>query len=304
MKKGFKTGIKLINGIIIVSLLLINCGSSRELAITNSNLVRAAATKLPADFAAIWDKRHQEKESLAAVTKINELIKENPSSYELLIIGARANYIYADGHLYIKMTEENEAAIKEEQKKVYDVAIQYSEKAMALDPTFRKAVLGGTKVEEAINGLGKDYIDAIFWRYASLARWSRLEGTTTLLKNKGKFSQMIKRVEALDPNYFFGAVYRFYGGAETLSPAGSMTKGKENFEKAIKVENNYFGNHVLYADVWATKKGDSKLFDKELNFAINSKPEVLGKPEWVPEQIVEQMKAKKIITEKDQRNLD
>jgi prepilin-type processing-associated H-X9-DG protein len=304
MNKGFKTGIKLINGIIILSLLLANCGSSRELAITNSNLVRAAATKIPADFAAIWDKRHIEAESLKAVNKINELVKENPSSYEYLIIASRANYVYADGHLYFKMTEENEAAIKTEQKKHYDASIQFAEKAMALDPTFRTAVLGGTKVEEAINGLGKDYIDAIFWRYAALARWSRLEGTTTLLKNKGKFSQMVKRVEALDPNYFFGAVYRFYGGAETLSPAGSMTKGKENFEKAIKVETNYFGNHVLYADVWATKKGDVALFKKELNLVINAKPEVLGKPEWVPEQIIEQGKAKKIIQEIEARNLD
>ncbi len=280
------------------------CGTSREVAISDSNLVRSTTNQVPADFQKQWEKRHIEAELKGIITKLDQLTKDNPSSYELLIMASRANYIMGDGPLYLKMTEENESAIKEEQKKFYDASISYAEKAMALDSNFRKAVVGGAKVELAIENLGKDYIDSIYWRYAALARWSRLEGTVTLLKNKGKFAQMVKRIEALDPNYFFGAVYRFYGGSETLTPGGSMTKGKENFEKAIKVENNFFGNHVLFADVWASKKRDGKLFDKELNFVINAKPEVLGKPEWVPEQIIEQMKAKKIITEKDQRNIE
>jgi tetratricopeptide (TPR) repeat protein len=175
---------------------------------------------------------------------------------------------------------------------------------MSLQPDFKKKVKGGASIEDSLELLGKDYIDAIYWRYAALARWSRLEGTATLLRNKGKFTKMIKRVEALDPNYFFGAVYRYYGGAETLSPTGSMAKGKEYFEKAIALENRFFGNHVLYADIWAAKKLDKDLFVKELNFVINNKPEILGRPEWVPEQIIEQEKAKKFLKEIDTRNFD
>jgi tetratricopeptide (TPR) repeat protein len=285
-------------------LFTVYCGTSREVAITDSNLVRSTSTTIPKEFTSLWEKRHIEADCKKAIEEADKLVKQNPSSYELLIMASRLNYVYGDGHLYLKIKEDNETAIKEEQKKYYDASIQYAEKAMALEPNFRKAVVGGAKVEEAINSLGKDYIDSIYWRYAALARWSRLEGTTTLLKNKAKFSQMVKRIEVLDPNYFFGAVYRFYGGSETLSPAGSMTKGKENFDKALKTEPNFFQNSVLFADVWATKKRDRALFEKLLNFAIKSKPEVLGKPEWLPEQIIEQNKAKKIIGELEARNLD
>jgi tetratricopeptide (TPR) repeat protein len=287
-----------------ICLFLTFCGTSREVAITDSNLVRSTSTQIPADFLKLWEKRHIESELKVIIPRLNQLTKDNPSSYELLIMAARANYIMADGPLYLKLNDDNEALIKEEQKKSYDAAISFAEKAMALDPNFRKAVVGGAKVEEAINNLSKDYIESIYWRYASLSRWSRLEGTTTILKNKAKATQMAKRVEALDPNFLYGAAYRFFGSSETLSPAGSAAKGKEFFEKSIKIENNFFGSHVLYADIYATKKGDVKLFDKELNFVINSKPEALGKPELIPEQIIEQQKAKKILTEKDQRNLE
>lgn len=280
------------------------CGTSRGVAISDSDVVRSEAKKLPADVAKLWEKRHIEADLAAALPLIEDLVQKNPANYDYLIIAARAFYTYADGHVFLRLTEETEKQVKPELSKNYDKAIQYAEKAMALNPDFRKKVVGGSSVEDALDLLGADYIDSIYWRYAALARWSRLEGTVTLLKNKGKFTKMVKRVEALNPNYFFGAVYRYYGGAETLSPTGSMAKGKENFEKAIAVANNFFGNHVLYADVYAAKKLDKALFEKELNFAINGNPKDLGQPEWVPEQIIEQNKAKKFLKEIDTRNFD
>jgi len=298
---------KIINNLAAIALIAMtsfNCGTSRNVAITDSNVTRSDSKALPGDLQKIWDKRHVKADLESFLPKIDELVTKDPSNYAALIIAARAYYTYADGHLFIGMTEENEKTVKPQLSKAYDKAIQYAEKAMALEPTFRGKIVGGASVEDHLDLLGKEYIDSVYWRYAALARWSRLEGTTTLLKNKGKFTKMVKRVEALDPLYFFGAVNRFYGGSETLSPTGSMAKGKENFEKAIQIENNFFGNHVLYADVWAAKKLDKDLFMKELNFVINAKPEVLGRPEWVPEQIIEQSKAQKFIKEIETRNFD
>jgi prepilin-type processing-associated H-X9-DG protein len=281
-----------------------HCGTSRGITMTDDNVVRSDSKGLPPDVAKLWEKRHVEASLAQALPKLEELADKNPGDYNLQIIAARANYTYADGHLFLKLTEETEKQIKPLLTKHYDKAIQYSERAMSLQPDFKKKVKSGTSIEDALDLLGKDYIDSIYWRYAALARWSRLEGTATLLRNKGKFTKMMKRVEALEPNYFFGAVYRYYGGSETLSPTGSMAKGKEYFEKAIALENRFFGNHVLYADIWAAKKLDKDLFEKELNFVINNKPEILGRPEWVPEQIIEQEKAKKFLKEIDTRNFD
>ncbi|MDX1958137.1 MAG: TRAP transporter TatT component family protein [Leptospiraceae bacterium] len=307
MKKqnvSFFKRVQMLVGIGLVAFTMAACGTSREMTVSSGDR-SATPGQLPKDVQALWEKRHVEADLKKAIEKIDQLVNDNPNSYEYLIIASRAYYVMGDGHLFLKINEDNEAKIKEEQKVVYDKSIKYAEKAMTLNPAFRKRVVDGKeKFEDAIDALGKDYVDAIYWRYAALARWSRLEGTGTLLQNKGKFTKMVKRIEALEPNYFFGAVYRFYGGSETLSPTGNMAKGKENFEKAIKIENNFFGNHVLYADVWASKKLDKNLFTKELNFALNNKPEILGKPEWIPEQIIEQEKAKKFMKDIDSRNFD
>lgn len=286
------------------ALLSAHCGTSRAITMTDENIVRSDSKSLPGDVAKLWDKRHVEADLAQALPKIEELADKNPGDYNLQIIAARANYTYADGHIFLKMNDDNEKQIKAQLSKLYDKAIQYAERAMSLQPEFKKKVKAGGSIEDSLDLLNKDYIDSLYWRYAALARWSRLEGTGTLLRNKGKFTKMMKRVEALDPNYFFGAVYRYYGGSETLSPTGSMAKGKENFEKAIALENRFFGNHVLYADIWATKKLDKALFEKELNFVISSKPEILGRPDWLPEQIIEQQKAKKFLKEIESRNFD
>jgi tetratricopeptide (TPR) repeat protein len=295
---------RLITCMLLISVAASRCGTSRAVAISDSDVVRADSKGLPADAAKLWEKRHIEAELVKFLPRIEELVKQNPANYDYHIIAARAFYTYADGHIFLRLTEETEKTVKPELSKQYDKAIQYAEKAMALEGTFKKKVVGGSSVEDALELLGKDYIDSIYWRYAALARWSRLEGTATLLKNKGKFTKMVKRVEALDPNYFFGAVYRYYGGAETLSPTGSMAKGKENFEKAITLAPNFFGNHVLYADVWAAKKLDKALFEKELNFVISGNPKDLGRNEWLPEQMIEQEKAKKFLKEIETRNFD
>ena len=301
-KKFYRHSLLALAGVVAVSMAFSACGTSRGVAI--SDAVRADSKGLPADVAKLWEKRHIEAELVKALPKIEELVKNNPGNYEYHIIAARAFYTYADGHIFLRLTEDNEKQVKPELTKQYDKAIQYAEKAMPLEPAFKKKLLAGGSIEDGLELLGKDYIDSIYWRYAAFARWSRLEGTTTLLKNKGKFTKMVKRVEALDPNYFFGAVFRYYGGAETLSPTGSMAKGKENFEKAIQLAPKFFGNHVLYADVWVAKKLDKALFEKELNFAISSDPSDLGRPEWVPEQIIEQNKAKKFLKEIETRNFD
>lgn len=301
-KKFYRHYLLALSCVAAVSMVFSACGTSRGVAI--SDAVRADSKGLPADVAKLWENRHIEAELVKALPKIEELVKNNPSNYEYHIIAARAFYTYADGHIFLRLTEDTEKQVKPELTKAYDKAIQYAEKAMSLEPAFKKKLLAGSSIEDGLELLGKDYIDSIYWRYAAFARWSRLEGTTTLLKNKGKFTKMVKRVEALDPNYFFGAVYRYYGGAETLSPTGSMAKGKENFEKAIQLAPNFFGNHVLFADVWAAKKLDKALFEKHMNIAINGNPKDLGRPEWVPEQIIEQGRAKKFLKEIETRNFD
>ncbi|MCS6972829.1 MAG: hypothetical protein NZL89_07375, partial [Leptospiraceae bacterium] len=74
---------------------------------TDENVVRSDGKGLPPDIAKKWEKRHIESELAAVLPKIEELADKNPGDYNLQILAARANYTYADGHVFLKMNEQN-----------------------------------------------------------------------------------------------------------------------------------------------------------------------------------------------------
>ena len=107
---------------------------------------------------------------------------------------------------------------------------------------------------------------------------------------------MIDRVAVLNPNYFFGAVYRYYGVYYALLPEFNeedLKNSRKNFEKALKKSPDYFSNHFLYAEYYAKKIDDQVLFKKHLHAVLQGNPHHL---EGVyPEQILEQRRARKIL---------
>ncbi len=74
-----------------------------------------------------------------------------------------------------------------------------------------------------------------------------------------------------------------------------MKKSKQNYDKALELDPNYFATKVLYAELYATKAEDKALFTKLLNEVISGKPDVL--PDLIAEQKIEQEKAKRLLAQ-------
>ena len=88
----------------------------------------------------------------------------------------------------------------------------------------------------------------MYWYAANLGKWASSKGFTTRLKYKDDLKATMDRVKTLDEGYFYGAVWRYFGGYEAVTNGmgGSLDKSKENFEKAIAIAPNYLGNCLLY----------------------------------------------------------
>jgi hypothetical protein len=130
----------------------------------------------------------------------------------------------------------------------------------------------------------------------NLGKWAKNSNITTTLKYKTRIKKMIERVEALDPNFFYGAPGRYWGVYYSALPklfGGSLEKSNEQFQKSLKAANNYYGTHVLYAEMFYAKKGDREGFRRELNFVIKGKPNVIA--ELTAENTIEQRKAKAML---------
>ena len=268
-----------------------NCATSRtagwEKSVESTTLSKEQVGKKKAEALVLWKKRINQGDLEKSMKLFEEVANQNPDDAETLVYLCRGHYFLADGHL-TDVTQK---------KATWEIGTAWGERALATNPAFRKQVKeGGKKIEEALDTLTVDQVPALYWTASNLGKWARLSGLPTMLGNKNRIRLMVERVEKLQPEFFYGAAPRYWGAFYAVAPSfagGSLTKSEENFERSMKMANNYFGTHVLIADTLAPKKGDKAMFRKHLEFVINGKPESL--PDIVPEQIVEQRNAVKML---------
>ncbi|MEY4631662.1 MAG: hypothetical protein RIQ81_1782 [Pseudomonadota bacterium] len=270
---------------------LTSCATTRQAgwdkSSGTSSITASEVKKKKAEALALWGKRLNQSDLEASLRLFEQLVNQDANDVESLVYLTRGYYFLADGH----MTEEAQ------KKATWETGTAWGERALATNASFRKRVKDeGKKIEEALDTLTAAEVPALYWTASNLGKWARLSGLPTMLANKNRIRLMIERVEALKPDYFYGAAPRYWGAYYAVAPSfagGSLTKSEENFQRSLKMSNDYFGTHVLIADTLAPKKGDKEMFKKHLEFVLKAKPESL--PDIVPEQIVEQRKAKKMM---------
>ncbi|WCL49906.1 TRAP transporter TatT component family protein [Leptospira sp. GIMC2001] len=286
-------------GISLVAALLltVNCATSRTVTYTKSFIPRdAKPAAIPASTLKLYNNRQVKADLAQSIDELTAFVEANPGHYDAMVMLCRGHYLMADGHLYIEIAPDksNAKAIQKEQGKHFDLGVKWCERAMATNEAFyKKVAVGGGDVVTALPDLTINEIDALYWSYANLAKWSRIEGLMTLLENKSKFTAIVARVESLNPKYFHGSVLRYKGAANLASPTGNKKEGAQQLEASIKAAPNYFGTKVLYADLGL--RGDEEKAIKYLNEVINGNANAI--PDIKPEQLLEQEKAKKLLAE-------
>lgn len=239
----------------------------------------------------LWAKRADTAALKESLAKFEKLHQAEPQNLESLIFLTRGYYFLADSHLQNM----------DEKKPVYEKAAAYGEKAMATNPDFRAKITSGKSVEESLDTLTQKEVPAIYWSAASLGKWAKASGIAAALKYKTRIKAMIERVQQLSPDYFFSAVHRYWGGFYAVAPSfagGDLNKSKQNFDRSISEAPAYIGTQVLMAEVYWTKVGDQKAFEKMLNEVLNSHFD--NHPEIGPENQWEKKKAAKLLKNKEE----
>jgi tetratricopeptide (TPR) repeat protein len=118
--------------------------------------------------------------------------------------------------------------------------------------------------------------------------------------NKGDLEALMKRVRELNPDFFYGAVYRFFGVLPTQArePFADLDKAKPEFDKAVELAPNCFTNKVMYTATYAIKKKDRDLFKRLLEKVVAGNPNALS--DIAPENKYEQAIAKHLLARIDE----
>lgn len=251
----------------------------------HAQITAGEAKALQPEALNLWERRVEASslsEALSKFEKIHEGIPEDMATLEYL---ARGYFLMGEFHTFDK----------DHKMKMFEKSKNYGMKGMSLNPEFKK--LAEDKIEKAISKLTEKEVPVTFWTAASLGKWSKLNGVMASLKYKDQMLAMISRVGELKPDYFYGAVPRFWGGFYALAPGfagGDMKKSKKNFHQAMEMAPEYLGTKVLYAETYLVEEDKEKEFKKALEEVLAAP---LGPKEIHPENTLEKQKAEKLLTD-------
>ncbi len=300
--------------VILVAASLSACAAKRESAMKDADAITQATeqgefSQALTEAQALWQNRLDKNELKKCIDLMERAVKMPASdltpeqrteklaeTYEML---ARAYYVFGDSHVRLESTDDGDK--DEEMMKVFNMGVTAAEKAILLrDPAFAKAVTEKpNKWADAVAKADPKALPALYWYSTNLGKWALLEGIATILSRKDDIKATMEWALQNDPNFFYGAPYRYFGVYHTKVPigGGDPPKSKVAFEKSLAIAPAYLATKVLMAESYAVLAGDRAMFDKLLQEVIAADPNAL--PEVAPENKLEQMKAKNLLKNAD-----
>ena len=242
-----------------------------------------------------WAKREERGALDDAIGAFEKAVVQTPNDPNANMFLSRAYYFLADGPL--RFSGDVTAMTATFEKGV--VAGERSLLAQSGD--FAKHVLAGDRVEDRLDEIPATGQAALYWYCVNLQKFAIAKGLTIQVLYKERLTALMQRLVAMDANFLYGAPHRELGAFLAKVPmfaGGDMKKAKDHFDQALAVNPNYFGTKVLYADLYATRVEDRDLFVRLLTEVQNADPGIL--PDVIPEQRVEQEKAKRLLSQVDE----
>lgn len=260
----------------------------------------AAATGDAAGFAqlkdeaeALWAERGDADKLAQALEKFEKAYEANPRDREVAARLVRGWYFMGDA-LRSDTDRKNEA---------FDKSISWGKRCLAINEDFTARLNKGTeKEEDVVDALGAEDVPCMYWTASALGKWAKLNGILTSLKHIGTVKAYMTRIGELDASYYYNGPDRYWGAYYALIPGFSgrdLDKSREHFDKSINASPGYLGTQVLLADAWAVNSQDRATYKAVLEKVLTADPEAV--PEIAPENRAEQAKAKKLLSEIDDR---
>lgn len=241
-----------------------------------------------------WLQRESRSALERAVVAWDQASARDPNDTGTAVALAHACYLLADGTL--RTQDDNEATLR-----AYEKGLVAGERAMMAYPAFAARVRAGDRVEDALMQIPSAGQAAMYWYASNLGRFSLAKGFSTTLFYKDRVQAVMQRVLAIDETFYYAAPHRYFGAYYAKVPSfagGDLNKARDHFEKALRINSTFFATKVLYAELYATRTDDKALFVRLLSEVRDGDATLL--PDVIPEQHVEQDKAKKLLAQVDE----
>lgn len=259
-------------------------GFFRSIAHMRYILLSIALVWAQVDLETLWAQRDEPQKAQEAAQLLEASLSQNPHQTEQVIRLARLYYLLGE------QTDEKSLRLER-----YDKAFKLCRNELA----HQLGLSPNVKDEELVKKAQKEHLPLLYWGAASIARWGRHAPFRQKVQARSTIRLYWDRVMELDPTYFHGGAYRFFGGYYALVPAitgdQDVNKSREMFEKAVAAAPYYLETKVLYAEAYAAhpKVRNTELFRRLLREVVQA--DAGSDPDYAAENRLAQRKARTLL---------
>ena len=199
---------------------------------------------------------------------IEGLINEDPGNVELLAAAAQGFYGYAFG--FVELTDRQRA------EALYQRGFEFGRRGLqrlgvAVD--FDTAV--PADIDTAVAGLDKQAVPLLFWTASCWAKQIDLNRhDPARLAEVNSTERLMHRVLELQPDYYYGGVYLYYGvyyGSRAPMLGGDFTRAEQSFASARAVtQGKLLIVDVLQGEYLERQRLDQQRFRRLLTGVLNT----------------------------------
>jgi len=205
---------------------------------------------LEAQARKVWEHRDIQKHCQQTIGLLNKMVEADPSRLDLWTWLSLAYYWEGNNR-----PEKD----REGRKTSYGLGVEAGEKAVALNP---------------------DSAGARFWRIVNKSSHAREIGVMKSMHLLPEVTEEIKRVDKLDPTYYYGGTKRLTTRIIYRTPwivrkakGYSLDDAIRLCHEALEIEPNFFFTHIYLADCYREKK-DMDAVRGELRFILDTPTDV------------------------------
>ncbi len=219
------------------------------------------------------DIRTVEQGGPAYLLMIDGLLRDDPENKSLLMAGADLYTAYAGVY----------AEDEKRDEKLTDKGFEYALRAIcvAKDDACDLRKTDFERFKKIINSMDKDNLPTLYTLGVSWAGWIQAHKKDwNAVADIARVETIMQKVITLDETYKDGGAHLYLGILNTLLPpslGGKPEKGKEHFEKALKIsKGRNLMIKVIYAKQYARLLFDRDLHDRLLKEVLSADPDIEG----------------------------
>lgn len=199
---------------------------------------------------------------------IEGLIEEDPDNTDLLYLAAQGFYGYAFGFVELSDPQRAEA--------LYSRGFAYGVRglhALGLDKDIDLTTANPDTIEKALAKMRAAAVPTLFWTASCWAKQIDMRRTDPArIAQLASTERLMSRVRELQPDYYYGAVYVFYGvyyGSRAPMLGGDFARSEKNFSAARAVsEDRLLIVDVMQAEYLERQRLDQDAFHRLLSRVV------------------------------------